>query len=44
VATTSAKRCEGEARWVVEIEIAVRPNIALAVTAPAVQPATWAGT
>ena len=43
MATTSAKRCGGEARWVVEIEIAASPNIAFATTAPTMQPATWAG-
>jgi hypothetical protein len=42
-ATTSAKRWDGETRWVVEIEIATRPNIALATTAPTIQPATWDG-
>ncbi len=44
VATTSAKRCADEARWVVEMLIAERANIAFAAIAPAMQPPTWAGT
>ena len=43
MAITSAKRCEGEARWWVEMLTAERANIALAAIAPAMQPATWAG-
>ena len=44
VATTSAKRCAGLARWVSEMLTAARENIALAAIAPDTQPATCAGT
>ena len=44
VAITSAKRCAGLARWLSEMLIALSANIALAATAPVMQPATWAGT
>ena len=40
---TSAKRCAGLARWLVEMLIAASANIALATIAPVMQPAIWAG-
>jgi hypothetical protein len=43
VATTSASRCASEARCFSEMVIASRENITFAITAPAMQPATWAG-
>ena len=44
VATTSDSQCPPEARCLVEIEIAAFENIRLAIMAPPIQPATWAGT
>ena len=41
VATTSATRCPGVTRSVVEIDVST-PNITLARTAPATAPTTWA--
>ena len=43
VAMTSANRCAGLARWLVEMLIAASSNIALATIAPVMQPAIWAG-
>src|SRR5205823_3737259 len=44
VATTSASRWAGLARWWVEMLTAASANIALASTAPSAHPAIWAGT
>jgi hypothetical protein len=44
VAITSANRCAGLARWCVEMVIALSANMPLASTAPAMHPATYAGT
>ena len=43
MAITSANRCASDARCLSEMLIAASANIALAVIAPATQPATWAG-
>src|SRR6516164_9800769 len=43
VATTSERKCAGEARCLVEISMAALENMTLATTAPKMQPATWAG-
>ena len=43
VAITSANRCDGLARWWVEMLIAVSANMPLATIAPVMQPAICAG-
>ena len=43
VATSSANRCAGLARWWLEMLIAVRANMPLAAIAPTMQPAICAG-
>ena len=40
---TSEKRCDGLARWWVEMLIAVSANMTLATIAPVMQPAICAG-
>ena len=43
VATTSDRKCPGELRALADTLTAAPPNIRFAITAPAMQPATWAG-
>jgi hypothetical protein len=43
VAMLSENAWAGLARWWVEMLIALKENIAFAVTAPRLQPRTWAG-
>lgn len=43
VATISDRKCAGVARWWAEIDTAGLENIRLAMIAPALHPATWAG-
>jgi hypothetical protein len=43
VAMISEKTCAGLARWWVEMLIALRASMALAVIAPKMQPPAWAG-
>ena len=43
VAMISDRKCAGLARCLAEMLTAARANIRFAMTAPAVQPATWAG-